>query len=162
MVSMMTPMQKIAEEIIKVFLRPSLSATGHTRRHDTKAPACWRPTAREFTRVAWALEYRKSLTKDARVKTPPTIPLSYLKRNPPKHTTHPSQYARIFPSVEFFILKMAYMCLSNGKKYKEEMSLAHFPATILKYLGRHHGGTLTSQLHTGELETTQEPLDIAS
>jgi hypothetical protein len=32
------------------------------------------------------------------------IPLSYPNRNPPMQTTHPSQYARSLPSVEFFIL----------------------------------------------------------
>jgi hypothetical protein len=55
------------------------------------------------------------------------------------------------------------MCFSNRTRYKEKVSLAHSPATILKYLGRHYDGTLNSKLpvHTVELGNTQEALDIA-
>jgi hypothetical protein len=53
------------------------------------------------------------------------------------------------------------MYFSNRTRYKEKVSLAHSPATILKYLGRHDDGTLTSKLHTVKIGNMQEALDIA-
>jgi hypothetical protein len=49
------------------------------------------------------------------------IPLSYPNRNPPMQTTHPSQYARSLPSVEFFILRAVDLFgLSNSEDRKKE------------------------------------------
>lgn len=67
----MAPIQKMKEESMSAFRRPRRSAMGQMRRHARKAPACWRPTARELTRVWWAVEYLKSDLKEGRVRTPP-------------------------------------------------------------------------------------------